>query len=74
MTIAEQQSSHWGCEVNDGLRKLTENLLPPLIEESMPRRVLYWLFWLTTAFVAWLFIVSVAARSVRGPRREHTRQ
>ena len=40
------------------LRKLIENVLPFLVEEGATRKVLYWLFWTTTAFMSWPFIVT----------------
>jgi hypothetical protein len=44
--------------VNDFFRKVIENVLPILVEEAVTRRVVYWLYWLTTACTAWLFIAT----------------
>lgn len=40
------------------LRKWIETLLPEWIQNSTGRRMLYCLFWATTAFMAWAFIVT----------------
>jgi hypothetical protein len=44
--------------VNDFFRKVLENALPFLVEEKATRKVVYWLYWLTTACTAWLFTAS----------------
>ncbi|MFJ6671684.1 hypothetical protein ACIQMJ_11305 [Actinosynnema sp. NPDC091369] len=46
------------------LRKLAETFVPWLVEKTTIRFVVYGLFWLTTAFVAWWFVTGDA-----GPER-----
>lgn len=43
--------------MNELVRKLIDNFLGAWVEKS-GRKVLYWLFWLSTACIAWLLIVS----------------
>lgn len=44
--------------MNEQFRKMVETFLGPWIEERMARKVVYWLFWLTTACLGWLFIAT----------------
>lgn len=40
------------------LPKLIENAVPPLVERGPTRKILYCLFWTTTAVISWAFIVT----------------